>query len=454
VIRAAVLLALVAGLAFSARSFLPPGVEGNGAATLAFGFLLLAALMAGRIFHRLRLPHLTGFLLTGLVFGPEVLGLLTKSSVAHLALVKRVAFGLIALYAGCEINLAKLKPKLRAVGLILVIALTLAGVLLWCAVFLALHYLPFAAQMSEGQRAIVALIGANVLMALSPAVAIGIVQETRAAGPLTEMVLSVVVVADLFVVITFTMSESVAGLAFPHLHASGGAASLASHILGSLAIGAGAGAVMAVFVRRVGQKIGLFVFGVLFVIAEAGGVLHLDPLLAGLAAGLFLENVSAVSGAEVVHETEIASLPTLAVFFGVVGAELHMHEFFQVVGWAALCAVVRAIGLTTGSQIAARTAGLDDALRRRLPFGLLPQAGVALALALLVRQKFDPFGAPLSTLLLGTIVVNEMIGPVLWRNALVRAGEVGARSPAHAPHARRASTIVPEPPAEPAEPLA
>ncbi len=443
-IRAAILLALVAALTVSARSFLPEGMEGGGGAILAFGFVLLAAIQSGHIFNALRLPHLTGFLLCGVIFGPEVLGLLTPAMVKDLSVIKHVAVGLIALSAGCELNLRALKPRLAVVGSISVLGALVAGAMIWTFLYFLLPEMGLTAGMSSGERAIVALVGANVLVALSPAVVIGIVSETRAAGPVTEMALSLVVVADLLVVLSFSVTESIAGLVLP-ISSSGSAVSLASHIVGSLAVGALLGVVMAVFINRVGRKVGLFVFGTLFVVAEAGGVFHLDPLLVGLAAGLFLENVSSVSGHLVVRETEAASLPTLAVFFATIGAEIHLHAFLAVVGWAVLAALVRALGLLIGLGITVKRHRLEPGLWKPLYLGMLPQAGVAIALALLVATRFGAWGQELSVLLLGTIVVNELIGPVLWRRALIGAGEVGRRAlPTGA--ARRASTAIPSEP--------
>src|SRR5215210_6191687 len=141
--RAAIVLGLVAGLTFAARSFLPPGVTitGSGAA-LAFGFLLLAALQTGRIFHSLRLPHLTGFLLCGAVFGPEVLGLITPAMIQDLALVKKVA---VALIAGCELNFGRLRPKIKSIGLISFMGLVAAVLCLFPFIFLVSERLPFMA---------------------------------------------------------------------------------------------------------------------------------------------------------------------------------------------------------------------------------------------------------------------------------------------------------------------
>jgi len=443
VIRAVLVLALIAGISFAARSFLPADVTitGSGAA-LAFGFLLLAAMQTAHIFHELRLPHLTGFILCGALFGPEVLRLITPSMLQDLTLVKKVAVGLIALTAGCELNFAKLRRKIRTIGAIVVVSLLVCAIALFAFFFAISAYLPFTSELAPAQRAVVSLILANVLCARSPAVVISILKESRAVGPVSELALSTVVVADLIVVITFAFSDSLAQSVFPSANAAPTSVfgTLAAHILGSIAVGIGTALIFALYIRRVRQRIGLFVFVVLFVVAEAGRAFHLDPLLVGLTAGLFLENVSPVSGHEVVHETEIAAMPTFAVFFAVVGAEVHLHAFFSVAVYAIFAALVRAGGLTAGTAIAARLVSLERPVARKVPFGMFPQAGVAIGLANLVASSFPPWGSGAATLILGTIVINEMLGPVLFRMALVRAGEIGrkhdpslADQPSHGP---------------------
>ncbi len=449
-IRAALVLALVAGIAFAARSYLPANttLTGSGAA-LAIGFLLLAALQTGHIFHALRLPHLTGYILCGAIFGPEVLRLITPSMLADLTLVKKVAVGLIALNAGCELNFAQLRPRIRSIGLVSVCGLLSAFVLLFGLFVFITTRLEFTAEMTQPQRLAVTLVCATVLCALSPAVVMGILSETRAKGPLSEICLSIVVLADLAIVIAFSFTESVAHAVFPAPSAGAGHSmfgALAVHIFGSIAAGVAVGVISTLYIRRVGQRIGLFVFAVLFVVAEAGGALHLDPLLVGLSAGLFIENVSPVSGHEVIHETEVAAMPTFAVFFAVVGAEVHLHAFFSVAPYAALAAITRATGIYVGARVGGRLARLDPEVARRVPFGMWPQAGVAIGLANLVSTSFTPWGPAAATLILGTIVVNEMIGPVIFRLALASAGEIGRKRdpslldlPSHGP-AEQAST--------------
>lgn len=428
--RGIVVLALVAGLSFAARSFLidTSTLTGSGAA-LAFGFLLLAALQVGHIVQAMKMPHLTGFLICGAVFGPEVLGLITRPMLGDLALVKNVAVGLIALSAGCELNFKRLAPLAKSIGLVSTFSLGLAFLLLF-GFFLGIsRWMPLTSDMSFSQRVVVALILANVLAALSPAVVMGILSESRAEGPLSELCLSIVVIADLVISIAFAFSDTVARQAFPvegaAAHSIFGA--LAFHILGSIAAGVVVGIIFAVYIRRVALRISLFVFAVCFVVAEAGNAISLNPLLVGLSAGLFLENVSPVSGHEVIHQMEPAATPTFAVFFAVIGAEVHLRDFVAVAPVAIAAALVRFVGLSGGAWIGARAARLDAAVAKRIKWGLLPQAGVAIALADLVGKTFMPWGPRAATLLLGSVMVSQLIGPIVFRSALEGAGEVGKK---------------------------
>jgi Kef-type K+ transport system membrane component KefB len=423
--RAFFLLALAVAVTYAARSFLPTGtaVTGSGAA-LAFGFLLIAAIQVGRMAHRIHFPHLTGYLLCGLVFGPEVLRLVTPRMVADLALVKGAAVGLIALMAGCELNFRRIGPQIRAISLISICSIAGAAALLFVFFYWISGILPVTAQFAPAERAAVALVAANVLVAFSPAVVIGVISETAAHGPLSQLCLAVVVVADLLIVVTFSLSSAVAQNVLGATATADGVEVLMKHIFGSILVGIVFGAVLAVYVRRVHVRTGLFVFALLFIAAEAGRALHLNPLLVGLAAGLFLENISAVGGDEVLKATQPVVLPTFAIFFAVIGAEVHLRAFFHVAPFAIAAALLRAGGILVGSRVGCRLARVDRAVAGRVPFGLLPQAGVAIALAVLVLNGFEPWGRVVGTILLGSIVVNELAGPVLFRFALARAGEI------------------------------
>ncbi|MGA7614482.1 MAG: cation:proton antiporter [Thermoanaerobaculia bacterium] len=436
--RSTITLLLVAGITYAARSFIPAGEAGTSSGTtLAFGFLLVAAIQAGHVFHGLKLPHLTGFILCGLVFGPEITGLVSHTMVADLTLIKGVAIGYIALLAGCELNLRKQKMRLRNILSYWFFGLTAAAVLLFIAFFFMTGWLPLTSSMTLLERAAVSLVCANVLCAFSSPVVIGIINEAKASGPFSEIAISVAVLADLTVVVTFSLSSFLARAVFPQQNAPGGLRVLILHIFGSMVVGFVVGTVLSLYMRLIGTRTGLFIFAVLFVVAEAGRVLYLNPLLVGLSAGFFLENFSSVRGHEVAEQSRPAILPTYAIFFTVIGAELHVRAFLAVAPFALLAATTRAAGIFTGSWLGTKFARLEHDVSRYMPYGMFPQAGIAIALATLVLNEFGEWGAVVGTVLFGSIVVNEMIGPILFRGAIGRAGEAGrTESPEPAGEAR------------------
>ncbi len=426
---------MAVALTYATRSFVPRGamITGSGAA-LAFGFLLICAIQAARVFEKLRLPHLTAYILVGLVFGPEVLGIISAKMLPDLALVKGTAVALIAFLAGCELNVRRLWPKMRAIGTATVLTMAGASVLLFGVMYGVTLLLPLTAGLPLLERVVIALIAANILAAYSPAVVVGILSETKAAGPLSEISLSIVVIADLVIVITYAITSTIGHSVFPQAGGSGGLALLVPHIFGSILAGALAGVALAIYVTRIGTRSGIFTFALLFIAAEAGAALHLNPLLVGLAAGLLLENLTPIGGEELTHAAEGVAMPTFAIFFAVVGAEIQLGAFLHTAPLAIGAALVRGIGIYAGARLAARISGYDAVFARRLTFGLLSQAGVAIALVALLLADFEPWGRVVGTVVLGSIIVNQLIGPILFRGALVAAGETGAqRSAPEAP---------------------
>jgi Kef-type K+ transport system membrane component KefB len=422
--RALLTIGAVTALTYATRSFVPRGatITGSGAA-LAFGFLLIVAVQAAHLCDALKVPRLTGYIVIGILFGPEVLGLVSANMLPDLALVKGTAVGLIAFLAGCELNFRRLRPRLRAIGTLAALTMTGTAILLFALFYGITFIVPITSAFTTIERIVVALVAANVLAAYSPAVVVAILSETKASGPLSETTLSIVVLADLIIVVTFALSNAFGHTIFPSAGSNGGLALLVPHIFGSIGAGIVAGAALALYVSRVNTRGGLFTFAVLFIAAEAGAALHLNPLLIGLTAGLLLENVTAIGGERLAHAAQGVAMPTFAIFFAVVGAEVKLQAFVATAPFALAAALVRGLGIYAGARIAGRLSRTDARFTRWITFGLLPQAGVAIALVALLLADFAPWGRVIGTIVLGTIIVNQLIGPVLFRNAIIAAGE-------------------------------
>jgi Kef-type K+ transport system membrane component KefB len=440
VFRAAFLLAIVVLLIAAARSFLPheSSLVGSGA-SLAFGFVLIGALQSGTIVSAFRLPKITGYLLMGFLVGPSVFDLVTERMLGDLKLVNNVAVGLIALSAGAEINFKRLRPRLRAVFSISLISLPLVLVTAFGFIWL-LSALPwtrgsvaFLTSMSLGERAAAIGLMAIVAAALSPTVVLAIINEVGAAGAFSEVMLGTVVVADLMIIFGFAGMNALAGKVFGS--ASGGLNDLLVHIFGSLGVGLILGLVFVVYLKRVGKAVPLFAFAACFVCAEAGTKLHLDPLLTCLTAGMFLENLTDVAGDKLVHDIEPARLPVFAVFFAVAGAGLHWDVFRRVAPVAIALSVVRGLALFAGGRIGAKIGNMDQRLRPFVPAALYSQSGIAIGLSVLIEKQFaGSWGPAAAACMLGSVMINEMVGPVLFRRAMIATGEAGAKEAAAGDH--------------------
>jgi Kef-type K+ transport system membrane component KefB len=146
-----------------------------------------------------------------------------------------------------------------------------------------------------------------------------------------------------------------------------------------------------------------------------------------ISAGVLLANGTKDGARALVHDVEAGSLPVYLVFFAVAGAIFRLDLLGQV--WLPALALValRALGFFAGGHLAARRAPLDPAVVRYGWIGLLPQAGLALALAVLIKRSYPGFGPQAAVLVLSVVGINQLLSPVLLRVALVRAGEAGQR---------------------------
>lgn len=420
-------LLILAGLMHAARSFAPDVTVGGGAAgtALACGYLLLSAFLMGALFKSMRLPRLTGYLATGIVVGPQVLNLVSVPMVANLQIFNGIATALIALTAGVELDLKAIKPLLKSIISITSIAICGTTFLISCSVFLLQNRLPFLHGLPTLQIAALSLVMGVTMVAQSPAVVVALQSEMAADGPLTRTVLGVVVISDLLVIVLFAIVSSIAksllGTKTDALHT---AWALTWEVIGSVAIGVCVGAIISIYLRFVRGRSALFVLAAAFLLAEVGQRIDLDPLLLALAAGVFIRNAT-TNGQRLQEEIEASSLPVYVVFFAVTGATVHIRELLVVGTPAVVLVLTRAAGFIGLGRVATSFAKSPDVVRKYIGLGLMPQAGLALALALLFVKTFPHIGAEASALVFGGVAINEMLAPVLYRYALVKSGEAG-----------------------------
>lgn len=421
------LLIAVGGMMQAARSFTTDTTLAG--TELAFGFLLLASYFTAKIVNRFGLPKLTGYIMAGVISGPFVLELVTKDMSISLKVVSSTATALLALEAGLELKLKKIKPILKTLRSMILFAVVGAQLAIAGALFLLRPLLPGIFGSMDTTQAVVVCLAIGVsLSAQSPAVVMAMLSETRAEGPLSSIMLASVVVADLTVITLFSVVLAITGAVIGgQIDVVGTALGVLWELLGSLVFGLLIGALVGQFMLSVKHGAAMFLVMICVIVAEIGARIHLDPLIVMLSCGIWLRNWSRADASEVVRSFQAAQLPVFLVFFALAGTKLDINALWSYLLPVAIIAVVRASTFFLGARLACKLTGADEVVTRYAWFGLVPQAGLALALALVLKNTFPSFGEGASVILFGVVGLNECVAPIVLRLMLMRSGEAGKK---------------------------
>jgi len=424
---------IVLGLLFMGMQLIQPlGARDYGSQTLlAFGCLILAAYAAGELAVTVRVPKLVGYIAAGVVFGPSALVTVHAESISDLAPVSSLAIALIAFLAGAELRWGDVRARGLAMLRILAVELTLGLIVISGFLVLLRDYVPFLRDSPTVQVIAFSVVFASIAVVHSPAVAMALLSETRASGPLARTSLGVVLISDVVIVLLLTATLALARSLVPPGGTDVPALTIGAvgwEVGGAVLIGAALGALVALYLRFVHRELFLFAMLVAFFGSEIARLVHVEPLLTLIAAGFVTENFTEAShGAELREAMERAAAPVFVVFFALAGAQISLADLAQLWPLVLPLAALRAGAIWAGCRIGVRWSGSsgDEArtLRRHLWTGLLPQAGVAIGLAAVVAQTYPQRGGQIRSLFLALVAINQALGPILFRRALDRSGE-------------------------------
>jgi trehalose-6-phosphate synthase/Kef-type K+ transport system membrane component KefB len=398
---------------------------------LALGFTLVAAMVTGDLLRRFHLPRLTGYLLFGLVFGPYLGNVISEPMARQLQIVNGIATTIIAFIAGLAINLDRLRQ--RATGIVQVTGVTLgvAVVGLFAVAWVAWPWLPIAPQATGAAKLAMIALFAVIVVSFSPTMTAAVISETGARGYLTDLVLAMVVFADVIVLVVFSLLLQAAR--FTLIPGDAGEVNvlvrLAWEIGGAIAFGTFVGALFALYLRYVARETTIVFIAVCVVLSQVGASQRFEPLLAAMAAGLVIENLAVAQGDRLKVALQRGALPVLVVFFAAVGTSLEVDTLLTIGAVTAALALIRVGLIRGGLAVGLRAANLDSALGGHAWTGLISQAGITLGLASVLATDFPTWGGQVQTMLVALIAIDEMVGPIAFRAGLARAGEIDASAP-------------------------
>lgn len=392
----------------------------NNQATLLSAGVLLMGFVFSWITKIIKLPRVTGYIIAGIILGPSVFQIFSDKSLEQLNFIPQLALGIIALIIGADLSF-KLLRKL-GFRLILITLLQTLGAFALVLIFLLVFKMPLGA----------ALPLAAIATATAPAATVAVIKEYRARGPLTEAILAVVALDDAIAIVLFGL---ILTLDVKHLSSFGETAikSLSTsffEILMALAVGLVLGLIANLLVRATKEiSDGLIILlGMVLLGIGIAHVAHISPLLTNMFLGMTLINISS-RHSDIMAGLERITPPVYCIFFVLAGAHLNLRIFatfgISLLIWGGLFVMMRIIGKVVGAYFGATFSGASDAIRKYLGLALIPQAGVAIGLSLLISQAsgYFEFRSIILNITLISVAFNEIIGPVCTKFALFRAKE-------------------------------
>lgn len=408
---------------------------------LITGLFTLVSYYMGKLAKKINLPSLIGYMITGVIFGNYVSHFslagweVGESFKTQLAFLTDLVLAFVALTIGLELSFSSLKKQGSGIIAVIFTESFMAFLIVTALMYLLTKNLPLA------------LIFGSIAPASAPAGTVAIIQEYRAKGPLTKALYAVVGFDDGLGIIIFGFA---AAIARSMLQAEAGADTGSmfatmmlpvKEVVFSIGIGVFLGVLYSILGRKIKRKQDLFILT--FVIALLGiglaHMMHLSLILTSMVIGMVVVNTQPHGFVNDIHDGLAQVMPLMYIlFFALAGANLHVAALPSLGLIGLIYIIGRSVGLVSGARVGSIIGKMPDNIRKYLGMGILSQAGVAIGLSLMVKKDFDGLGiltedgvsmgtwigATVLTTVTATSIVFEIIGPILTKIALTKAGEI------------------------------
>jgi Kef-type K+ transport system membrane component KefB len=424
-------LAIPVGIFFLTTRIVPT-FHGTYGVIAALGFLLLSGTLVAELLGLLGLPHLTAYILVGVLAGPHCFGWVDHEAVARLDVVGVLALALIALAGGAELKAELLRSVWRGLLYASLFQCCFVLVVWGVAVFRWARALRFTRGLELGALAGIALLWGVLSVSRSPSATLAIFAQTKADGPVSRFSLAFIMSSDVVVILLMALGIAAARpLVDPSVSFSLDDIGVLGHeILGSVSLGTTLGLLLGAYLRLIGGQLIIVLVAAGYGLTEGLHYLHFDPLLSFLIAGFVVTNFTR-QGPRLLEAVERTSGVVFVVFFAAAGAHLDLPLLGALWPVALGLASVRVVATWVAHRIAARTARVEPAVQRWGWASLVSQAGLTLGLAVVIERAFPITAGGFRSLAVATVAVNELVGPIVFKLALERSGETGKAARAH-----------------------
>ena len=387
-------------------------------------YLLLAGIVIGLGFligkgtHLMKITGVVGYIFTGVILGPDVLGVVNLTDV-EIETMTNIALGFVAFIIGGELTVSLLRRMGRSIIAIIIGESIGAFFVVFLGVYLLTNNIPLS------------IVFAAMAPASAPAGTVAVIHEYKAKGKLTNAILAVVGFDDGLAILIYAFSIAIVGVVLS------GVFSVTNMVFeplrdigGAILLGCGVGLVFAIVFKRLIEREELIALSLTAIFLTAGLSVLLDVslILSCMCLGMIIINLYPQDNKPVFDHVKSISLPVYILFFVIAGINLHLELLVSIGAIGIVYVICRSIGLIGGSYFAALVSKADPIIRNNIGLGILSQAGVAIGLSLIASHKLLELGYPeIGTLIVTTVaattVVFEIIGPLSARFAIMRSGE-------------------------------
>ncbi|MBN1383621.1 MAG: cation:proton antiporter [Elusimicrobia bacterium] len=391
------------------------------------GLALFGGTMGGRLFQKLRIPQVVGYIAMGIIIGESGLKIVGHDTIQALQPFSYFALGLIGFMIGGELK----KSILIKYGKQFVSILLFEGITAFLAVSVLVGIAgTFLFKNWRFAWSLGLLLGA-ISSATAPAATTDVLVEYKARGPLTRTLLGIVAMDDGLALLLFAVASSIAGSLMGNIHKGIWKLFISPvyEIGVSLIIGIVSGLILSRILKRytVRSRLLTFSIGMIFIVLGVALTVHADMLLASMTIGVIVVNFIPRKSEEVFKLVEGFTPPIYILFFVLVGAKLNVKNMtIPIVLLVCIYLIGRTAGKMFGANIGARLSGATKSVQKYLPLCLFSQAGVAIGLSILASNYFPGrIGGTILVIITATTLVVQIIGPSFVKMGVTRAGEVG-----------------------------
>lgn len=390
---------------------------------LSLAIIFILSFFASRLTKRLKIPNITAYVILGIFLSPNLLNLISKEFLASADFFSSIVLGMIAFSLGKSFSFANLRRIGKAVTGISLSASLLPWLLVTLGTWLIFRQ-PFY----------VGLLFGAIAVATAPAAVVMVIQEYRSRGEFTDTLLGIVAIDDAWALIIFGLSLS---LTRSFLYDNSGAFGILRDLLkvlleigGSFLLGAVAVIVFnkfTYFINTMKERL-IYIFGFLFLVIGLAITFNFSILLSCMFFGAILANTNKESFQFFDSLREIDS-PLYLIFFVLAGASLKINVLGSGIMLTAGYIFFRIAGKVIGAHLGARIVDASFQIKKYMGWALTPQAGIALACALIAKHAIGGFwGDRILTVTIASTVFFELIGPCFTKFSLVKAGDIKEES--------------------------